>query len=749
MKRGVGLLLLLLFASGCPEPPLEHAARQVTAAPPVLQVPREGGKWPPSLTQVTGAAAIDGEAMAAGPATCEPCHADAVAQWRTSAHAFASFDNPIYRASVRSFRQATSERTSRFCAGCHDPALLIDGAMDGPVHADEPRARAGVTCLTCHSIVTATRDGNGSYTLRTDAVVMPIEGDPESLRAHRARLAMAPLRSEELCASCHRAFLGVQTGHGHHLPGADDYGAWLSSAYAGSELDRIDVAVADGGVVATGTKKATCRDCHMAPVLAPRGDRAADRGRLKSHRFLGGHTWLAAMRGDASQLERVRAQLRGAASVDLVAIRDETGTLFAPPPSAPLGAGSRIDLEIVVSNERVGHRFPGGTRDMHDVWIEVVVRDARGDVVASHGAEHTAEANSGPAHKLHTVMLDEQGKPVLGRRVQAFRAVAYDTTVSPGDSVLVPYTFTVPSDETVHPRPWQVESRLLHRSREPALQRIACEDERREMLARKGRPGADGSARAPALSACAPQPLTVVAEQRILLGAERNAADTPSQLTLAMALRLLRHGTAWQHVLVEDIDKARPSLLRIVQGLAAVTPEAKRLIGSAQHQLALVAARQGRVGEMRLWLNRAGANVPGHPALAFVHGRALASMRRSAAAIPWLRVAASGSATDPRGWAQLSIGLGSLGHHRAALAAAQRGLLYASRDPDLLRVQSLSLDGYDAVSSAMVMSAREAFLKHRRRDDAPRLRALCSDLVAGCARERTPAHNHTLVPGTR
>jgi hypothetical protein len=45
------------------------------------------------------------------------------------------------------------------------------------------------------------------------------------------------------------------------------------------------------------------------------GDVAAKQGTIASHRFPGGHTWMAAMRGDAAQLAAETAMLRGAASM--------------------------------------------------------------------------------------------------------------------------------------------------------------------------------------------------------------------------------------------------------------------------------------------------------------------------------------------------------------------------------------------------------------------------------------------------
>src|SRR5260370_4613211 len=45
-------------------------------------------------------------------------------------------------------------KPSKWCAGCHDPALLYSGMFDTPIHqiVDRPDARAGLGCMMCHSI---------------------------------------------------------------------------------------------------------------------------------------------------------------------------------------------------------------------------------------------------------------------------------------------------------------------------------------------------------------------------------------------------------------------------------------------------------------------------------------------------------------------------------------------------------------------------------------------------------------------
>ncbi len=62
---------------------------------------------------------------------------------------------------------------------------------------------------------------------------------------------------------------------------------------------------------------------------APLGDAAAKDGRVRSHRFVGGHTWLAAMRADPEQLARTQQMLRQAATIRVAALRHQ-GIVLQP-----------------------------------------------------------------------------------------------------------------------------------------------------------------------------------------------------------------------------------------------------------------------------------------------------------------------------------------------------------------------------------------------------------------------------------
>ncbi len=100
-------------------------------------------------------------------AQCGRCHEDAYAQWSSSAHHFSSFNNQWYRKSIEYMQDVVGVEPSKWCGGCHDPALLFTGMMDRPIREviDEPEAHAGLGCVMCHSIAVHDSMGQGGYTI--------------------------------------------------------------------------------------------------------------------------------------------------------------------------------------------------------------------------------------------------------------------------------------------------------------------------------------------------------------------------------------------------------------------------------------------------------------------------------------------------------------------------------------------------------------------------------------------------------
>jgi tetratricopeptide (TPR) repeat protein len=632
----------------------------------------------------------------------------------------------VYRVSVDRFRSVVGKDASRFCGGCHDVALLVDGAMSGDVAPADPRAHGGVTCRVCHGVEGARPDGNGSYVLASSGIPIPRDGDDESLRAHKARMALAPLRTAQMCGACHRSFLSPETGNAAHLVGQDELGAWERSVYAGSLAARVDEPV----------DRAECRGCHMPLEDAPRGDAAAKNGKIRSHRFAGAHTWLAAMRGDETQLEAARAMLRGAASIDVAAAVGADGTRTLPADGAPVAAGRAMTFDVVVRNARVGHRFPGGVVDAQDTWIEVAVRDARGKLLAEAGGGEEASGADPSAHRLRALQTDEQGTPLLARETDLFRTAVYNHTIAPRDAEVVRYRFDAPASLDAGALPLRVTARLRHRSRELALARAACADMRTARgaaFAREVRKRTDAP-----LDPCAPEPVTDVATAEVRVG-HGSAAAAPTAGQLAWR-RLYDHALGLLHALQEDVDAARPSLER---ALELAPPGDDRARAMVLHAMAEVAIREGRTEEALQRLDEAERAAPDHAAIPHARGEALAGVWRWREAAGPLAIAAAASPLDDGVWAHLAVAQGSAGDARAALEATAHGLGLAPRDADLLRVQALALERLGAPGEE-VARAREAFARWRPPDDAPAIKNACATRFPWCALERLPVHVHAM-----
>ena len=713
-------LVLALFA-GCgqgesvAQRPVAQASATIpqTTERPRPRLPKTKARFWPAL--VAAPAERSGAALSE-PARCAPCHADIVEAWQASAHAFASFNNPIYRVSVGALRAARPLSASLACGGCHDPALLVDNAMSKKIDPEDPRAHAGVSCETCHGIASASADGNGSYHLKRMPIYIP-QTDSQNERAkHRATARTDALAQAELCASCHRAFLGVDSGNAHFLAGADDFGPWARSPYAGSHGRQLD-----------SVAQKSCADCHMPQV--PSVDPAARGGRVASHFFPGGHTWLQAMRGDAKRLAEAQRFLVGAARLDIAAASVDGEQALLPDLSVPLAPGRTLLLDLVLENLRVGHHFPGGVRDVQDTWLEVRVLSAAGAVLAASGAQHGRREEPG-AHRLRAAIVNQSGKEVRGHATHEFRSVAFDHTLGPREARVVRFSFVLPDDISLVDPHLVVKAALHHRSRDRPMQNAAC----REAKGRRGRAYAAAARKAqqPVLDPCSPQPVTVIATAQAKLGA------SPSSVESAKAsARLYAYGRA----LLADVQEQLP---RAETALRVALEEAgregnHRIADQSRLALATLYARQGRTAESLTALSKLPDQL--HPVVQRVRGEALAQVWRFDQALTPLGLAAHASPRDDELWARYAMALGSVGKHEQALAAARSGLISAPRSEPLLRVQALSLAGLKAPSAD---GAWRAYLDHRKSDGAPAEGRRCEQSSINCARERRPIHIHPL-----
>lgn len=721
MKRA---RVVLVFVMGC-------AGASATDAPRAPDAPKRDALVPqsvplfPSQTRIT---AHDPSVSLSDVDTCATCHSDVAEQWKTSAHFYASFDNPIYRASVIRFRAERGNEKSRFCGGCHDPALTADGMLDHDVPSGDLRAFSGVTCRTCHGAEHARKDGNGSIDLRVASIELPRDGDAESVARHKIAATPAPLRTAGLCVACHRVFLDEGSGNAHHLAGQDDGTPWMRSAFAKSFAERVDEDV----------PASDCRGCHMPREDAKLGDAAAKNGTIASHRFLGGHSWLASMRGDATQVERVRKLISNAVTIDVVAARVEKRDGAARPavmlPSdAPIAAGDRVIATIAIKNVGVGHRFPGGTLDAQDTWVEVRAYDARGALLASAGATHEkSEPTFTPGtHVLRAVLLDDAGKPVLARETEKFRATLIDHTIAPRDAAIVEYALDVPSGVA---SPIRFVAKLRHRSRSLSVQDATCAFSKTTESRAFDEGFEKNYAGITRLNPCIMQPILDVGEASAELGAGAPARDASRDFDRAYAW-----AEGAMHVLGERIDEARAPLAIAER---AARNDLERAM--AESLLGAIDAKQNRVADALDRVAEAEKRIGSHPFLDRVRAEALASTWRDADAVPFFCAASMGAPRDDGLASELAVALGSATtlDPSLALEAARDVLVLEPRDESALRVQALALEALHADSA---VAARDAWLATRTADDTSAIKARCSTNVAGCAAERDPVRLHPMT----
>ena len=434
-------------------------------------------------------------------ASCARCHKEIYDQWNSSAHHFASFNNQWYRKSIEYMQDTIGTGPSKWCAGCHDHAVLFAGKFDTPIkqQINTPEAQAGLGCVSCHAIAHVKSSmGQADFKIEYPSIHALADSDNRLLQwGHdmltyakpelHSRAFMKPFMREnsaEYCASCHKVHLDKPVNSYRWFRGFNDYDNWQASGVSGQGARAF--------YYPDQSKK--CADCHM-PLIEAR-DPAAKNGKVRSHRFPGANTALPYVNGDQKQYEttvkflqdrqvtidifgmspgkpqkieevRRRAGDDGPQLASTFAIGEESmdfgsSQVFITKPTeviAPLNQvtnasvrrGEEMRLDVVVRTRKIGHFFPGGTVDGLDVWVELQATDEKGRVIFWSGkTEDDATGRKGPvekgAHVYRSLMLDERGNQINKRNAWAARSVAYVRLVPPGAADTIHYRMIVPPD---------------------------------------------------------------------------------------------------------------------------------------------------------------------------------------------------------------------------------------------------------------------------------------------------------------
>src|SRR6202158_4484650 len=425
------------------------------------------GAFFPSSAQVYGKQKIPSKFFMESD-SCKRCHEDIYNQWFSSAHHFSSFNNQGYRKSIEYMQDTVGTKPSKWCGGCHDPAVLYAGLMDTPIKqiVHRPESQAGLGCMMCHSIANVKSTmGQGDFYLEypkmhelaasKNAVVRQLHDfliklNPEP---HR-RVFLKPFMREqtaEFCSSCHKVHLDMPVNHYRWIRGFNEYDNWQASGVSGEGARSFYYPA----------KPQQCADCHMP--LERSNDMGNVAGKVHSHRFPGANTALPTANEDAAQLKATEDFLTsGALTVDIFALspastplkpgaiaQHELATTFAVgeeaeakitpgsnanveavPVTAPLNRvqpairrGDTVRVDVVVRTKRVGHFFPGGTVDAYDTWLELTGGDAKGQTIFWSGM--VEDNGKGPvekgAHFYRSLQVDAHGNPINKRNAWATR----------------------------------------------------------------------------------------------------------------------------------------------------------------------------------------------------------------------------------------------------------------------------------------------------------------------------------------
>lgn len=380
--------------------------RAPAAAAPDYAQPYGDNPFAPSRLTVSPEGFLH-PATLSGSAACGVCHADIYAQWSESMHRYSATD-PHVATGIRWFQRDNGPEAGRFCAGCHNPIALLAGEVDPRLAGGEVGTRPydeGISCLGCHATthVDEARLGNASLVISPPR--LPPQGPAYNalIRADPAAHAQAMLapdqRTAAFCGACHQQATPESLTGVPEEPPHGQYAEWLASPYA------------PGGA----TPK-TCGECHMPRV--PSNDPAADDGMVRSHRFLGANHAHAVASGHEAQAEATLAFLRDAITLDagMAARQDRPGFAL---------------LEVRTTNKGGGHRFPSGTTDISEAWLEVVAGPAEAPLFTSGLLDPKAYLDP-DAHVWKTVYVDADNVPVDLHNLAAVRRTTVDRAILPG-----------------------------------------------------------------------------------------------------------------------------------------------------------------------------------------------------------------------------------------------------------------------------------------------------------------------------
>jgi tetratricopeptide (TPR) repeat protein len=390
---------------------------------------------------------------------CGHCHKAAYHQWRESVHSNA-FRAPWYLKNVNALIAEKGVQFSRHCEGCHNPVALFSGDLTQGMPAKRPFENEGVTCSTCHSMISADATGTGSYVMGIPAVLVDEKGQPitrpvsdAEILAHLDRHSKAVMRplyqKPEFCAACHKAAIPQELDDYKWLRAFSVYDEWQGASF--SKQSPLPFYRKDA--------VSNCQTCHMPREAEGADDPGAKDGKLASHRWVGGNSLMPAYYNYPDQAEKLVNFLKhgpdgkGVLNVDIFALEKESAAATSSDNVlvAPLGLthfaiarGETLVADVVIQNKGIAHSLVPEQRDFYESWVDFTVKDASGKTLAESGFIKPDGDLDPSAHSFTNRLINTSGTLNGLHEIWHNRVLAYNNTIQSGRSQVVRYRFRVP-----------------------------------------------------------------------------------------------------------------------------------------------------------------------------------------------------------------------------------------------------------------------------------------------------------------
>ncbi len=389
---------------------------------------------------------------------CAKCHAASHSQWTKSAHRNA-FREPFYQKNVKDLTNQRGIEFTRHCESCHNPAALFSGALTKDAKVKRPFDEDGVSCIACHSIEKATKQGIGGYVMGVPALLVKEDGtrllsvsDKEimdDVPSHR-RAVMRPLmKTQEFCASCHKSQVPQQL---------NDY-KFVRAFAVGDEYQLSSFSKESPHPFYVRDKE-TCNTCHMKKEATAKYDIAAKDGKIATHNWATANTAIPTFYKWTDQLDAVKKLLESdVIGVDIFALRKRAARngdgnteaikdIIAPlnQSNFTINAGDALTVDVVVTNKNIGHSFPPELRDFYEAWVEFSVTDDAGKAVFRSGFLKPNGYLDDSAHNYKSYLVKEDGSYNDLHHIWKTKIVAQNNAIQSGRSDVSRYQFSVPQN---------------------------------------------------------------------------------------------------------------------------------------------------------------------------------------------------------------------------------------------------------------------------------------------------------------